>query len=119
MSDYNVTFAGLPLESPIIIETDDDSLTPGVIEQCVSAGAGGIVFPTLTEERITRVDDATELTEHNREDQGIRDSERILRRLNAEQHLQLLEEAVRASSVPVIGSFNATTAVTGFRFPNR
>ncbi|MDA3948003.1 MAG: hypothetical protein PF508_02155 [Spirochaeta sp.] len=104
MSDYNVTFAGLPLESPVIIETDDDRLAPAVIEQCVSSGAGGILFPTLTEERITRVNDESELTEHNRDDQGTRDSERILRRLNAEQHLHLLEEAVEASSVPVIGS---------------
>ena len=104
MSDYNVTFAGLPLESPIIIETGDDRLELPVVQQCIDAGAGGVLFPSLTEERIRRVTDEDELTEHNRNDRGSRDSERVLRRLNIEEHLERLETTARESSVPVIAS---------------
>ncbi|MFP4153822.1 MAG: hypothetical protein ACLFR8_01755 [Alkalispirochaeta sp.] len=104
MSDYNVTFAGLPLESPIIIETGADRLELPVVKRCIDAGAGGILFPTLTEERIRRVIDEDELTEHNRTDRGSRDSERVLRRLNIEEHLERLETTARESSVPVIAS---------------
>lgn len=104
MSDYNVTFAGLPLESPIIIETADERIDLSVIQECRESGAGGVLFPLLNDERLNRVADASEITEHNQNDSGTRASERILRRLNTEDHLDRLEEAVRRSGVPVIAA---------------
>ena len=104
MSDYNVTFAGLPLESPLLIETDSDLLDVGVARQCREAGAGGILFPVLDEKRLNRRIDSQELTENNQDDQGKRDSERILRRLNTDEYLDSLENAVRELDIPIIGS---------------
>lgn len=108
MSDLNVTFAGLPLESPIIIEIEDDRIDRAVVEQCQETGVGGILFPELNEERLARVHDRAELTEHNRDDQGNRDSDRILRRLNTEEHLEHLETTVKTTSLPVIASLQSS-----------
>ncbi len=104
MSDYNVTFAGLPLESPMIIESSTDRMDTNVARECREAGTGGVIFPVLDEDRLNRVVDDSELTEHNRDDRGNRDSQRILRRMNIDEHLNGLEAAVKELDIPVIGS---------------
>lgn len=104
MSDYNVTFAGLPLESPIIIETTTDALEIEVADRCRESGAGGVLFPVLDEERLNRVLTDDELTEHNRNDRTNRDSQRVLRSLNIDEYMDALEELTHHLEIPVIGA---------------
>jgi dihydroorotate dehydrogenase (fumarate) len=104
MSDYNVTFAGLPLESPMIIESSTDRMDTDVAQQCREAGVGGVLFPVLDENRLNRVHNDSELTEHNRDDRGNRDSQRILHRMNTDEYLSALEGAAKELDIPVIGS---------------
>lgn len=108
MSDINVTFAGLPLASPLIIESEADQLDLSVIQECQDAGAGAIVFPVLNDDLLNREQDPSERLENNRDDQANRDSDRVLRRLNTEEYLERLEATVQATSIPVIAALQCT-----------
>ncbi|MFW5828253.1 MAG: hypothetical protein ACOCU4_09175 [Alkalispirochaeta sp.] len=102
MSDINVTFAGLPLRSPIAIEPVGNVLTPGTARSVVEAGAGAIFAPPIDPDRLAHRDDTNEVTENNQNDESRRESHRIVRRLNLESYLEQVTELSQTVDVPLI-----------------
>lgn len=102
MADINVTFAGLPLVSPIIIEPEGTSLHTTVAAAAVDAGAGAICLPPLDEARMSARQDEDELTVNNLDDSGRRESIRVIHRLNIRTYLDEAQAMIGAVDVPVI-----------------
>ncbi|MEX2442664.1 MAG: hypothetical protein WD492_03600 [Alkalispirochaeta sp.] len=102
MSDINVTFAGLPLVSPITIEPTGTVLTPATARSAVEAGVGAVYAPPLDADRMKNRDDAEEVTDNNQNDDSRRESLRIVRRLNIESYLDEITELAREVDVPII-----------------
>jgi dihydroorotate dehydrogenase (fumarate) len=102
MADINVTFAGLPLVSPIIIEPEATILHTSVAAAAVDAGAGAICLPPLDEARMGARHDEDELTDNNLDDSGRRESIRIIHRLNIRTYLDEAQAMIAAVNVPVI-----------------
>lgn len=110
MSDINVTFAGLPLGSPLIIEPAARVLTHETAQSAAGAGAGAVYAPPLDPARINHQEDADEVTSHNQNDESRRESNRIVRRLNIEGYLDELTELARVTEVPVIAPLSCDRA---------
>tara|TARA_B100000614_G_scaffold254285_1_gene269456 strand:+ start:92 stop:1048 length:957 start_codon:yes stop_codon:yes gene_type:complete len=102
MPDTNVTFAGLPLRSPIVIEPSGTVLSSATARSAVEAGAGAVCLPPLDGERLNHRSDPDELTEHNLDDDGRRQSLRIVRKLNTQAYLDEVDRFASALEVPVI-----------------
>ncbi|MFW5693710.1 MAG: hypothetical protein ACOCYB_00975 [Alkalispirochaeta sp.] len=102
MSDINVTFAGLPLGSPIAIEPLGTELTLATARAAAEAGIGAVFAPPLDTARLTHRQDAHEVTENNQNDDSRRESHRIVRRLNLERYLDEITDLAREVDIPII-----------------
>ncbi|MCG8478752.1 MAG: hypothetical protein MI724_06630, partial [Spirochaetales bacterium] len=98
----NVTFAGLPLAAPIVVEARARDFTIAAARGATEAGAGALIMPSLDNERMTRRTDAAELTDNNVDDTAGRQSERVIRRLNIDAYLDHVELIASKVDVPII-----------------
>ncbi len=102
MPDLNVTFAGLPLAGPIVVEARGRDFTIAAARGATEAGAGALIMPSLDNARMTRRADAAELTDNNVDDTATRQSERVIRRLNIDAYLDHIELIASKVEVPII-----------------
>ena len=102
MADINVTFAGIPLNTPIIAEPTGPTLSVEVAAAAIRAGAGAIALPPLDEQRMNRHVDDDEVTEHNMSDAGRNASMRAVRALNLTEYLAEVEHFSTELEAPVI-----------------
>ena len=104
MPDINVTFAGLPLTSPIIVEADGPSLSLPHARAAIRSGAGAIIFPSLDRSRLEPQEQRDDVTGNNRNDTADRNTVQVAQKLNIQQHLDELGQAVATLDVPVIAA---------------
>ncbi len=108
MADLNVTFPGLALTSPLIVEFRDEIPPPGLATEIAEAGAGALLLPPLNEARLEWSEDESELTEHNRSDAAIRENDRMRRSINRDAYLDKVRGLSSSVSVPVIAALQST-----------
>jgi hypothetical protein len=77
-------------------------LTHATARSAVEAGVGAVYAPTLDSARLAHREDAEEVTGNNQNDESRRESDRVVRRLNLESHLDEVTELARQLDVPVI-----------------
>lgn len=104
MADLNVTFAGLALSSPLIVEFRDEIPHNDVIADLAEAGVGAFLLPPLNEARLDWDAEPSEITENNMSDASHRESERLRRDMNRSSYLERIGEIAEITSVPVIAS---------------
>ncbi|TVR68923.1 MAG: hypothetical protein EA427_09230 [Spirochaetaceae bacterium] len=104
MADLNVTFAGLALASPLIVEFCDEIPQQDTVADLAEAGIGAFLLPPLNETRLDWEADPSEMAENNVNDAARRESERIRRDMNRDAYLEKIAEIAEVTSVPVIAS---------------
>lgn len=104
MPDINVTYAGLPLNSPFIFAPGGPSMVRSEARSAVEAGAGAIILPPLDEAWMQQRQSDGELTEHNRDNTGGRAAYRVLTRLNTDSYMEQIDALCQELDVPVIAS---------------
>jgi dihydroorotate dehydrogenase (fumarate) len=104
MDDLNVTFAGLALKSPLIVEFTEQIPPLDILPGLVRAGAGAFLLPKLDRTRLEWTETDHELTEHNRSDTASRNAEALQRRINQDAYMEAIETISRETSLPVIAA---------------
>ncbi|WP_018527195.1 hypothetical protein [Alkalispirochaeta alkalica] len=102
MIDLNVTYAGLSLKSPVIVEFLDTLPPPEIVDNLNTVGAGAVVLPPLDEDWLSWSENDQEITGNNQTDGAIRDSEKIRRRLNYNSYLEHVEKLTDLTEIPII-----------------
>ncbi|WP_417014011.1 dihydroorotate dehydrogenase-like protein [Alistipes sp.] len=104
------TYLGLELGSPVVVSSSPYTATLANIEKCAAAGAGAVVLKSIFEEQILHHAAALEHTS----DSPYGDAGDYLQRYLGEDYkagfLQLIADARRATSIPVIASINCVAA---------
>jgi dihydroorotate dehydrogenase (fumarate) len=115
MTDLSTRYLGLDLRSPIVASASPLNGEPATARLVEEAGAAAIVLPSLFEEEILHED--VELnraleqgSEHFAEALDYFPAVESLPQLATDRYLARLEAIKAQSSVPVIGSLNATSA---------
>ncbi|SIQ21054.1 Dihydroorotate dehydrogenase [Alkalispirochaeta americana] len=108
MIDLNVTYAGLSLKSPVIVEFLDTLPPPEIVENLNAIGAGAVILPPLDEERLSWSENDQEVTGNNQTDGAVRDSEKIRRRLNYDAYLEHLEKISDLTEIPLLTPLQCT-----------
>jgi hypothetical protein len=102
MADLNVTFAGLPLAGPVVVETTGSYVSTPIAGAAAASRAGAFMLSPLDERRMLYREDSAELANDNMDDSAHRHSERIIRRLNVRAYLEDVSEISRSIAIPVI-----------------
>ena len=104
------TYLGLELGSPVVVSSSPYTATLANIEKCAAVGAGAVVLKSIFEEQILHHAAALEHTS----DSPYGDAGDYLQRYLGEDYkagfLQLIADARRATSIPVIASINCVAA---------
>lgn len=104
MADLNVTFAGLALKSPLIVEFCDQVPSIETAVSVSESGAGALLLPPLDEARLNWSRNEDEVTEHNQTDAALRETERIRRNVNRGAYMDAIEQIAGAVSIPVVAA---------------
>lgn len=107
MSDLNVSFAGLSLRYPILVEARSTSISSALVQRISDAPAGAIVMPPFVPAPPSSVAVAGEYGSSNRGEAADRDTDSIVRHLDGDSYLDTLGGVCSISSIPVIGSLAA------------
>lgn len=104
------TYLGLELSSPVVASSSPYTATLANIEKCAAAGAGAVVLKSIFEEQILH--HAAALEQYSASPYG--DAGDYLQRYLGEDYkagfLQLIADARRATTIPVIASINCVAA---------
>jgi dihydroorotate dehydrogenase (fumarate) len=109
--DMKTTYMGLELKNPIIVSSSKLTSTIDNIRKCAEQGAGAIVLKSLFEEQLLADSDklmdrdekyfwypeAVDYINQHSKDYGVK------------QYLELLSEAKKHTTVPIMASINCTT----------
>ncbi|MDY0002253.1 MAG: dihydroorotate dehydrogenase-like protein [Polyangia bacterium] len=112
MTSLKTSYLGLELESPIIVGSCGLTKTPERVRKCAEAGAGAVVLKSLFEEQI-RLDfaETTAAMAADMHPEAMQYLEAdIAVQHGPRQYLEIIREATRAVSIPVIASVNCTGA---------
>jgi hypothetical protein len=102
MSDLTVGYAGLSLPYPLVVETAGTTLETTVVQRISDAPSGAIIVPPFECGRAVDVPADPSYTSNNRSDTADRDTARIVRNLDTDAYVDMLERVCKASRVPVI-----------------
>lgn len=108
--DLGTTFAGLPLQTPIIVGSSGLTDSVEKIKQLAKCGAGAVVLKSLFEEQI--LEDIRETHAQNEMDAPELDEyiRAYTKQNTLSNYLQLIQEAKAAVAIPVIASINCIAA---------
>ena len=107
MVDFSTSYLGLKLKNPIVVSSSNLTSTVEKIAECEANGAGAVVCKSLFEEQIDAdsesmlagVDD----TQYSSAQEYLESSSRFH---YMDEYFELIEEAKKRVSIPVIGSVN-------------
>lgn len=102
MSDLNVSFAGLSLRYPFVVETISANISTSVVQRISDAPTGAIVMAPFEPAPPTSALPSGEYATANRSGRTDGDTEEIVRGLDADSYIETLEAVCAASSVPII-----------------
>lgn len=109
--DLKTTYMGLELKNPIIVSSSKLTSTIDNIRKCADQGAGAIVLKSLFEEQLLA--DADKLMD--RDDKYFWYPEAVdyisehSKNYGVKEYLELLQEAKKHTTIPIIASINCTT----------
>jgi dihydroorotate dehydrogenase (fumarate) len=107
MADLSVNYMGLALKNPIIVSSSSLTQTVDGVRQCEEAGAAAVVLKSLFEEQvegdIQKAESESSLLVHTEAHDYIHQT---ALRMSHDIYLNLIREAKRALSIPVIASLN-------------
>jgi dihydroorotate dehydrogenase (fumarate) len=110
MADLSITYMGLELRNPLIVSSSSLTNTVDKIKRCEDSGAGAVVLKSLFEEQIEAQTEAIEDESWPYPHPEAFDYVRQMgMRLGQEEYLQLIANAKKAVSIPVIASLNCIT----------
>lgn len=104
MSDLNVSFAGLSLRYPIVVEATSLAISTSVVQRVSDAPTGAILLPPFVPAPPASGIDGGEYGPSNRGEAADRDIDSIVHHLDSDSYLDTLGGVCSVSSVPVIGS---------------
>jgi len=111
--DLSTDYLGLRLNSPLVASASPLNRDLGNLRQLEDCGAGAVVLPSVFEEQIAQEQEMLEaLIDHGAETYGEAQSyfpARAAYAFDSESHLELVEQAAQALSMPVIASLNGVT----------
>jgi len=111
MADLSTTFMGLVLKSPIIVASSGLTNSIENIVLAERSGAGAVVLKSLFEEQISNSAHKTLVqSEHHPYPEALDYINHYTRENDLENYLQLIREAKKAVSIPVIASINCMSA---------
>lgn len=112
MSDLRTTYMGLELKNPIVVASGPLTANIENLVKCEKAGAGAVVLKSIFEEQINA--DALEETTKHSEFLDFADYQEVANNIAKDyyinQYVELIKEAKKALSIPVIASINCTHA---------
>ncbi len=108
--DFSTTYLGLSLKNPIIVASCGLTKTVEQIKDCEKAGAGAIVMKSLLEEQIreSEAEMEKELSMHPEVMDYLRAD--LDMRYGAENYTEVIVQAKKEVSIPVIASINCSTS---------
>jgi len=118
MANLGTTYLGLELDNPFIVGSSSLTRTPEGVVKCAEAGAGAVVLKSLFEEQI-RFEYAatTEALADSVHPEALDYLEAdIARRYGPRNYLEVVREASKAVSIPVIASVNCTSTHSWIEF---
>jgi len=112
-ANLNTNYLGLPLKNPLVISACPLTQEPDTLRRLEDAGAAAVVLPSLFEEQIVHDD----LAFSDAQDFGTESFAEALSffpepedyRTGPTAYLEMVEQAKKAVSIPVIGSLNCTS----------
>lgn len=111
MTDLTTRYMGIELKNPLVVSSCGLTKTVQGVEQAAEAGAGAIVLKSLFEEQITaEVAELANQSQHSGHTEAYDYLQGFGRSFGPMEYLQLVREAKKAVSVPVIASVNCVTA---------
>jgi dihydroorotate dehydrogenase (fumarate) len=118
MANLKTSYLGLELDNPFIVGACGLTKTAERVKRCAEAGAGAVVLKSLFEEQIrlemAETTDALAAELHPEALQYLEAD--IAAQQGPRQYLELIREASRSVSIPVIASVNCTGAETWVEF---
>ncbi len=112
MIDLSTNYMGLSLKNPLLVASCCLTGTLDGVRQCAEAGAGAVVLRSLFEEQIRQ--EVASLSRHAEDYSGYGEAFQYLQSYGAafgpSQYLQLVREAKRSVSIPIIASLNCVSA---------
>ncbi len=112
MTDLSTTYLGLRLRNPVVVSSSGLTSTLDGVRQCADAGAGAVVLRSIFEEQIDA--EAAAATGDGASYGYQLEAEEYLARYGregaVEPYLELIREAKRAVSVPVIASVHCVSS---------
>ncbi len=121
MADFKTTYLGLNLRNPIIVSSGPLTSSIEDLVKCEEAGAGAVVLKSIFEQQINYV--VGKDSQSNSEFVGFSDFHDAYDNLSKDyyidQYLELLADAKRKLSIPVISSINCTKITTWAEYAQR
>ncbi len=112
MIDLSTTYMGLQLKSPVIVGSSGLTKSIGNLEQMEEKGAGAVVLKSLFEEQIKF--EIRKVFSYEEAQSSYTEAEDYIRNYAREhtldEYLNLIQEAKKKLSIPVIASINCSTA---------
>lgn len=118
MASLKTSYLGLELQSPIIVGSCGLTKTPERVRKCAEAGAGAVVLKSLFEEqiRLEFAETAAAMAEDLHPEALQYLEADIAMQHGPRQYLDIIREASKAVSIPVIASVNCTGATAWVDF---
>lgn len=114
MSDLKTTYMGLTLKNPIVVASSPLTANIDNLVKCEKAGAAAVVLKSIFEEQINS--DALSETTKNAEYLALSDYQEVFNNIAKDyyinQYVELIAEAKKKLSIPVIASINCTHVAT-------
>lgn len=121
MSDLKTTYMGLSLKNPIVVASSPLTANIDNLIKCEKAGAAAVVLKSIFEEQINS--DALSETTRNAEYLALSDYQEVFNNIAKDyyinQYVELIAEAKKQLSIPVIASINCTHVSTWADFIQR
>ncbi len=119
--DMKTSYMGLELKNPIIVSSSKLTSTIDNIRKCADQGAGAIVLKSLFEEQLLA--DADKLMDRDEKyfwyPEAVNYINQHSKDYGVKEYLELLQEAKKYTTVPIMASINCTTADEWPKFAKR
>jgi len=111
MSNLSTQYMGLSLRNPLIVSSCSLVMSGEGVRRCADAGAGAVVLKSLFEEQIqSEIRTMEEQMGPPWHPEMVEYVERMGVELGPREYLELIEEAKRGATIPVIASLNCVSS---------
>ncbi|GAB4290560.1 MAG: dihydroorotate dehydrogenase-like protein [Marinilabiliales bacterium] len=109
MANLETTWMGIKLKNPLVVSSSGLTGNIDKIENIYKAGAGAIVLKSLFEEQILHESGKLIYNDHSNYPEAADYLENYVKNNSVDKYLQLIENAKKKVSIPVIASINCVS----------